>query len=521
MTEVIPHYNSPIENIDDLKAEYAGVGPNPSKIKIGAEGEFWHTTASDDDRVIEMTSGEQIFAIKDQTEQEMRDAKAERLGRPKEIVGIRPLGKETTTGVLEMSSSAYANHEIGQLYADIQDFLTIHTRVAREHNAAVCPTSQIPTTTLEESWDKMLGDDRKKGILRNFANVLGDDALRFTFMTSTFQTSVSYSDPEHMYNIISVANDLTPLLYILGEDTTGFVEDDPRMLPYPPHMKYCHALGMYGGISPAYMTATDADSYLDAHIRMVTNLPMFSYFDGEQNVASAGEYEMPTWNELRQHGLNTGSNFRFVEGGTNWPDNKLCDIRDVDERPVGKRVEIRPVDRGYWLIGLSHMIQDPEGNKQLRNLLEDYGFDGKPGEGSSALLEQAQFSALRRGHRYLDISYGKAGKTHGPRTMADFAQDLSGVVSKFLAGTVHEPYMDGFHHICQTGRTNARVLQEMYPTLDGAKHFVVNAPDEIITDMTKCMDQHREAGIMPSLDEKGKVYAFTGATGNGMPQPEG
>lgn len=515
MTEVINYFTNPIQNTDDLKTEYAGVGADPTNLKIGAEGEFWHVkTSSDPELGIEMTTADQIFAIKDQTEREMRDAKAERHGKPRELVGIRPLGKETTTGVLEMSSSAYSADEQPELYQDIQDFLDIHIRSARQHGASVCATSQIPTTTIEESWDKMLGDDRKKGILKNFADVLGEDALRFTFMTSTFQTSLSYADPAHMYDIISVANDLTPLLYVLGEDTTGFVENDERMLPYPPHMKYCYALGEYGGISSAYLSATDADSYLEHHIRTIAGMPMFSYFDAEGNVASSGEYHMPTWNGLREHGLNTGSNFRFVEGGTYWPDNKLCDIRDSMERPIGKRIEIRMVDRGYWLIGLSKMMQDREGNKQLRSLLEDYGFDGNPGNGSATLIRSAQFNALRRGHKFLDIPFGAAGKTSAPRTMADFAQDLSDVVGKYLEGTIHEPYMSGFHHICQTGRTNALVLQEMYPTLDAAKRFVAEAPDEIVRDMTKCMDQHREAGIMPKSEED-NVYAFTGTAGTG------
>lgn len=516
MTEVVNHNPAVIDNTDDLKEGYSGFsGVADNELRMGAEFEEWYGTLTDDERQIVLTDHDTIFAIKKDAEAAIRVAEAARTGRPFELTPTRELHKETTSGVLEKSSSAYRNDDLLGLYAEFGEFLEARVEAARKNGAVLCPTSQIPTTTVQEGLDKILADDRKRSILSNYADVLEDDALRFTFMTSTFQTSLSYRDPEQMYNIVSVANDLAPFLYILGEDTTGFVEDNPRQRLFPPHMFYCKSLGLYGGIEEAYLSAFDADSYLEAHIRQAADMPMFSYFDHSGDVVPADKLHMPTWNSLRAQGLNTGTNFTMAECGTFWPDVKLCDIRDKNEVPIGKRVEIRMVDRGFWMIPLSKMIQDTEGNRQIRDLLEDYGFDGKPGLGSAAVIKQAQFSALRRGHSFLDVSYGAAGNTSAPRTMHDFAKDLSDVVGKYFAGHELEPYLDGFHHICQTGRTNAKVLQEMYPTLDDAKRYVIEAPDEIKLDMVKCLDQHREDGIMPKPQSSQIYDVGAGVNDNG------
>lgn len=498
MTEVVNANPEPVDNLDDLKERFAGFAGTPyQELRMGAEYEEWYVTGEDSPRGIALPDRDTIFAIKEQTEQAMRHRKAEREGKPEEMVGVRPLSKETTSGVLEMSTSAYQLSEIEKIYQDFEDYMATRQNVATEYGVRTSTPAEVPTLTIEEAFEKMLGDKRKEGLLRNFGRLFGEDGLRYAMVTGSVQTSLSYRDPEHMYNILKVANYLSPVLSIIGEETTGFSGNNPQAQHSPPRMKYCHALGVYGSMSQAFLASHDADSYLDGHLNHLANLPLINYFDENGDVYATDPTNMPTWNDLRARGLNTGSNMDFAEGGTYWPDVKLCNIRDHLERPIGKRIEIRMVDRGFWMVALSKMIQEPEGNRQLRDLLADYGFDDRPDQGAGHSLVMAYNAALHRGHKFLDIPYGKAEGNAAPRTMADFAKDLSDVVGKYFAGTQFESRLSGFHHICQTGRTNAKVLQELYPTLEDAKKYLMEAPDEILQNMDLCLDQFREKGVMP------------------------
>lgn len=503
MTEVVNFNPHPVD-LEDVKSDYHGfVGTAVEDLRIGAEMEVWFARPTHDSKVIDMVDTDQQAMLKERIETSMRAAKARRLGTPIRETKLRPLGKETTTGVLEHSTSAYPNGDLSGLYADIEDFTRAVSSITEETGLIACPTSQIPTTTIAEGWEKSFMDERKKGILQMFNDVLGEDSLRFTFMTGTFQTSLSYNSLEHMWDIIRVANYLTPVLYMLGEDTTGFVENDPNRRPFPPHMRYCHGLGVYGGISQAFYAASDAETYLDAHLSMISTTPLFTHFegDGAGEVISHDRYHMLSWNDLRTMGLNSGTNLALAEGGTYWPDVKLCDIRDDREYPIGKRIEIRMVDRGYWLIPLSKMIQDEEGNARLQSLLARYGFDNNPSGRAGQLLQQAASAAIRRGHRFLDIPYGAPGTNGQQRSMHDFVKELSAEVAAYFKGSDYEARLSGFHHICQTGRTNAKVWHEICPTLCDAKQLIKITPPEAFMEMDRCLDQLVRDGIIPTMDQ--------------------
>ena len=89
----------------------------------------------------------------------------------------------------------------------------------------------------------------------------------------------------------------------------------------------------------------------------------------------ASELNAKSVEELKALGLNTRSNYDLAETFV-YTDYKVCNIRNSEGKPIGKRVEVRGFDAGELgalaAVPFCHaLLRDPAGRGAVQGLLAD------------------------------------------------------------------------------------------------------------------------------------------------------
>lgn len=244
------------------------------------------------------------------------------------------------SGVLEAATAPIAAPQAGQLLAQVAlASQTMQACAAAEglsyYSGAVpgsiriadCAANRVQRERLLAEWDKFQSEGPQSPGLRTMG------------LAASVQASISYRTPTEAGEIITLGNLLTPALYVLFSNTTGFIEGKPdtRAIPradwWMQHNRAAPRAGIPQPVLSAMFSDTGRDKLLDTWIDYARTVPMVYYWDEKD----APRFDTsPSFNQLAERGLGTTRNFALAESLL-WTDVKVI---------AGQRIELRAPDSG-------------------------------------------------------------------------------------------------------------------------------------------------------------------------------
>ena len=477
---VVRNKNTQAVTAEKIFERYTGFGGDITDMKMGGEVERVYYRADDPHQMMDWD--DQIKFLDALPNYTIDDPKNP--GAKKSVT----VTEETVSQVLEEQTSAYKWGDMAQLLQEERDKAAVMQEIAHNLGLRQSPFTANPLVTHDQCWENPnVGRwERTDMLVEQFHKHMSHDALSYTFLTSPVHCSVSYTNPEHLWGMARRMYYLTPFMYLAGDNGSGFIERGEKPLNHHFTMRTNQALEDRGGVPEFFFRCMNGEDFIRGHIEAVMNNPMFIYFDESGETVKAEGDDLPTFRDLEALGLNTQSNFDLAESML-WPDGKICNIRDDNDVPVGKRFEIRMWDTGphqfqSMMLTCMATLMDPQGAAETDALLEDYGFGEVPFY-SRDLLEEAYQNALYHNGHYMDIPFGKKREDGSQPTMLDFAGELYPIIERSVLRTDPEllPKLEPLKHICETGWTDTKVIQNLYGDLKGVEFFMKNAPDDIYT----------------------------------------
>jgi hypothetical protein len=372
------------------------------------------------------------------------------------------------SGVLEYASPPENLDRVGHLVAKVKTDMADFEQASAQRGYARAPMSIMPTTTVEQALDNKISRERLEASLQVIAEVLDPSLIRVPLLTTGVQTSFSPKTMDELFNMTYRGYGLTPLLIAAMNSSPPYVENDPKRLNHHLRGDFYNAYGGSGGLSQAFLKATDTESFIRNHIKAVFDAPMFFAYDHDGSLIRSTKDDVLTFRKLCDRGLNTLSNYELAETFL-YNDIKICNLRDETGAVVGKRVEVRAADSGAHqpvstLLLTAALVPDGKTAEKFDALLKAYGFTGDPAT-DAPLLQQARHDAVYHEGRFMDIPFGKdaAGK---PRSLREFAADVAGlIVEHYAAEKALAPDVSRLADILLTGNCDARVMAAQYRDL--------------------------------------------------------
>ncbi len=463
----------------ELYDRYTGFGGGPEDSKIGGETERTYYSQGDP-RVI-MSAELQAEFLDCIRSKKITDPKT---GRQ------RPIGfdSETVSQVIEEQTSAVPFEEFGNILNQEREIAAHMAQIASELGLRQSPFTNNPFATHDQCFRHPVAEPRHRTneLITALYQIMGHDALSYTFLTSPVHCSLSYNNPEQLWNMVRRMFYLTPFMYLAGDNSGNFMENCPLPLNHHFTMRTNQALGARGGVPDHFYRCRNGEGYIRGHIEAVFNTPMLIEFDdkGNERMPAHGLLRTPR-RILKDKGWLNRSSFDLAESLL-WPDGKICNIRDRNNVPVGKRFEVRMWDTGphqfaSMVLTCVALLMDTQGGEDCDRLLEDFGFGAFP-EDAEDLHRDAMRTALYHGGRFMDIPFGMTSNG-SPGSMRDFARELFPIIKEVIRRI--DPTQLGrlqpLGLICKTGETDTKVICNRYKTLDGLAGFMVDCPLDIYT----------------------------------------
>ncbi len=500
MTVVLNSSSSKIFKESDVYDRYTGFGGNQEDMRMGGETERVYHDPANPEKIMSM-----------EVESQFLDEVAKyRIPHPENPGFLKPIktSEETVSQVVEEQTTACKWPSIRKVIEEERNAARVMHRVAEKLGVRQSIYTNNPLITHKECWENCNASrrDRTEKLVRGFHDHLSHDELSYTFLTSPVHCSVSYTDPDHLWGIARRMFYLTPFMYLAGDNGSGFMERSPKPLNHHYTMRTNQSLGARGGIPEHFFRSVCGEDYIRGHIEAVLNNPMVIYYDQNSETVTPADGRFPTLKQLAAVGLNTESNYDVAES-TLWPDGKLCNIRDKNDIPIGKRFEIRMWDTGphqfaSMMLTCMATLMDPQGAEETDRLLGSYGFGEVPAY-SEMLLRKAMNDTLYHGGRFMDIPFGAPTKGGVQRSMLDFSKELYPVIEASVARADKAllANLEPLKHICHTGWTDTKVSQHHCRTLEGVRKLMIDMPEDIyIRPKGTSFYLLRESGELPEVN---------------------
>jgi hypothetical protein len=371
-------------------------------------------------------------------------------------------------GVIEYASPAYAAGDTAPLLKKLKADIAIFGKAAADAGLSRVPFSIVPTTTKEEALGNMVSRERLQVSLKAMQEIFDENTLRLPMLTSSVQTSFSPKDAEEMFRMTYRAYALTPLLMAACNSFSGYIVNEEERQDCLPRGKYYLGYGDAGGISPAFLNASDGAEFIRNHIEAVFNVPMHFAYDLDGGLIPASKENPITFENLVRQGLNTQSNYELAESFL-YNDVKICNLRDETGAVIGKRMEVRGADSGFdqpVMAALLAVTLIPPGPaaEAFDALLKDYGFTGDP-KADAALFTASRAAAVDHGGKFMDVPFGTG-------RLRDFAQDVASIIAAECAGKVSGPDMARLTDVLMTGNCDGRLFAEKFGSLAEVSAFL-------------------------------------------------
>jgi hypothetical protein len=283
-----------------------------------------------------------------------------------------------------------------------------------------------------------------------------------------------------------------PVLLMLMENRPPFIagEKEDRHLG----LLARQTLGERGLVPDIFFESRDAEDFVNRLYTRILNRPMFTWLEGETyHSVNDSQQTPPSFEDLKARGLNTVSN-ALQALSMDWPFQKLAKIRSATGDIIGERLETRDIDPGNhqpFTAALAVLLpaMNPECAQEIDALLAAYGFDVANPAQSREAFNKAVSAAINRGDRFLDIPYGVS-------TMAAFAKEYGRILQRHARSAGVEDYLDPLIHICETGRTDAKVLAERLKSYDDVLSFQKHYNPDIFRNPKFCMAQLDDRNLL-------------------------
>lgn len=347
---------------------------------------------------------------------------------------------------IEYASPAFRVTEAGALTRHIVDSFNDYLKAIDDSGLKASDASLAPFITLESAGQNLVDRDRARGLVKGMALFKAPEFLKVTLLCTSTQVSLSYKDTDDLFDLLSTAYALQPVIYGLFANYPAFIEGKDEKIGFNPRAKFYEAFGKDGGIPESFLAAKNGDEFIENHAKQVFDTDMLFYKDKNNNLIWP---EKPVkFRDLAAIGLNTRSNYDLAESFI-YSDLKVCNIRDENGTPTGKRVEVRGFDAGAFGVEtavpfIHAVLRDEETNARVKGLLLDYGI--APGLPDFAeKITAARAAMADHGGKFLDVPFGNG-------TLKDFCRDLGKILEAHAARNPEvAPYIAKITDICASG----------------------------------------------------------------------
>lgn len=332
------------------------------------------------------------------------------------------------TAQLEMASAIeYASnpHRVGDiavLMAEIKDSWQAFRQAIAERGLVDFDGAQLPFATLESAKANLVDRDRARGLVEGMGRFKPEEFLKVTLLCTSTQVSLSYSDSNDLYRLLTTGYALSPVLFGLFANHAPVIENGKDATAGHPRGQWYGAFGDVGGIPESLLSAKNGDDFIRLHCAQVFTTDMLFYYD------AAGEIVWPekplSFSALAEKGLNTKSNYDLAETFI-YHDIKVCNLRDENGIATGKRIELRALDAGSLGVfsgvpALVALLRDEQTFAALSGLLDSYGMTPAHEDFAQNLLA-SRAAAVNHDGRYLDVAFGNGN-------LRDFCRDLADIL---------------------------------------------------------------------------------------------
>jgi len=382
-------------------------------------------------------------------------------------------------GVLEYASPAATPEGIAKLVSQVKNDLDAFTSAAADEGLTRVPFSIVPTTTEADALAKTVSRPRLQVSIGAMKEIFPPDTLRLPLLTAAVQTSFSPRDADEMFDMATRAYLLTPLLMASCNTFSGYVVGEEDRKSEIPRAKYYQGYGRAGGLSEAFLKATNGAEFIQNHIREVFQAPMHFAYDLDGNLFPASKEKPITFEGLIAQGLNTQSNYELAESFL-YNDIKICNLRDAQGEVIGKRMEVRGADSGIDQPVMAALLSAaivPKGAAAdaFDALVRQYGFTGCPKE-DAPLLKAAREAVVNHNGKFMDVPFGKDPQTGEARSLREFAADVAGIVAKRYEG---EPTLAAdvsrLVDVLLTGDCDAKIFAAQFRSLSDARDYMMQS----------------------------------------------
>lgn len=399
---------------------------------------------------------------------------------------------EPSSDFLEITSTAGGPDDLQKTLDDANAKIRALTDLAAKEGLKRSYFQQLPDKTSADLLASLVDVPRYQTFFGPPRADMRDIAAYFTVSKSN-QVSVSYRNPDHMLENIRRLYFLSPFLFLLTSNESGF--DEGKAFTGHAGMRHRASLKDRGLYPPYLFTARSGDEYIDAHIEHVFTNPLWTYYDEEGAMVRIPSGTWTSLRELEQRGLNTATNYFFSQTVL-WPDVKIAALKDAQGEVSGHRFEARMFGVGIHQHQSAYLITaglafNPDFAEKTDALLREFGFAFENAD-LRQHLEAAYKNARENKNRVFEIPYGTGN-------MKDFAKKFADLLEGAYAGSGFEEALGPVLAIARSGCTDAKINRLLFDTLDKAAAFQRDADPAIFENPNRAAFQIfekelREAG---------------------------
>lgn len=460
MTDVRSDDFTLINSIDDVIPFYAGNKLQEDKQYLGFETEICIYREGPDGKPVAATAKECADLL-----QHLKN-----LGHQPQL---------EMASAVEYASPPFRVTEVPQLVNEIRSSFKDYTAAIKDQGFTPNDSSLLPFVTLQSAEDNLVDRDRARGLVKGMKLFKAPEFLKVTLLCTSTQISLSYKDPADLHDLLTTGYALSAPIYGLFANHPAYIEGSDRKLDVNPRAAFYEAFGKQGGIPETLLSAKDGDDFIRNHAKQVFETELLFYYDENKNLVWPPQ--PVTFAELKDIGLNTRSNYDLAESFI-YTDLKVCNIRDEEGRPIGKRVEVRGLDAGELGVQASvpfihATLRDTQAREETKALLADYGLSPDQ-DGWQARVVEARHAVAHHGGKFLDVKFGiRPDGSEG--NLAEFSRDLGNILERYAArnpglAEALSPLLE----ICRTGVSQAQITAGHTHSYEHANRQLLQASND-------------------------------------------
>lgn len=452
--------NKPISDIADVYDLYTGIGADESRSGIEVELGFFDPE-TDDQKPMDVCQNESVK------------------GRALDGASNVWVRQEPTAETLEANSIAARYQNRTKVLDDIQDKLKILTQAAQDVGVKRSYFQELPNASAELLLSQVVNVERYQQFFNPPRADMTGIAAYFSVCKSN-QVSVSYTNPDHLLDNVRRLYFLAPFFFLLSDNSSAFSEG--KAVSYQPGMHYRKFLNDKGGYVPYIFSAASGEEFIVSHIEHVMRNPLYVFYDENNVLQRIPSGTWSSFNELKERGLNTPTNYFFAETIL-WPDVKIAALKDENDEPYGHRFEARMIGVGAWQHQAMYLVITELAHNQnyagaVNALLARYGLSVQNTE-AEALLANAYDQACNHGNKFFDIPYGTG-------RMQDFAKEFADITEQAFEGKGFDDALEPLLRICQTELTDAKVNRCLFDSLQKTLDFQLDYDVSLFENPNRC-----------------------------------